>query len=32
MVVSRYESIDFVVTDKLDETDRGSNGFGHTKQ
>jgi dUTP pyrophosphatase len=32
MVVSRHESIDFVITDKLDETVRGSNGFGHTKK
>ncbi|MBT4575542.1 MAG: dUTP diphosphatase [Candidatus Cloacimonetes bacterium] len=32
MVVSRHESINFVITDKLDETVRGSNGFGHTKK
>jgi len=32
MVVSRHESIDFVITDKLDKTVRGSNGFGHTKK
>ena len=31
MVVSHHESIDFVITDKLDETDRGSGGFGHTE-
>ena len=31
MVVSRHESIDFVLTDQLDETDRGSGGFGHTE-
>ena len=31
MVVSRHESIDFVITDQLDETGRGSGGFGHTK-
>jgi len=31
MVVSRHESIDFIITDNLDETDRGSGGFGHTK-
>lgn len=31
MVVSRHEFVDFVITDKLDETDRGNGGFGHTK-
>ena len=31
MVVSHHESIDFVITDKLDGTDRGSGGFGHTE-
>ena len=31
MVVSRHESIDFIITEKLDETNRGSNGFGHSK-
>lgn len=31
MVISRHESIDFIITDKLDETDRGSGGFGHTE-
>ena len=31
MVVSRHESIDFVLTDQLDNTDRGSGGFGHTE-
>jgi len=31
MVISRHESVDFVITDQLDETDRGSGGFGHTK-
>ena len=31
MVVSRHESIDFVLTDQLDETDRGSGGFWHTE-
>ncbi len=31
MVVSRYESIDFVITDQLDDTERGSGGFGHTE-
>ena len=32
MVVSHHESIDFIITDQLDETNRGSGGFGHTKQ
>ncbi len=31
MVVSHHESVDFVITDKLDATDRGSGGFGHTE-
>ena len=31
MVVSRYESINFVITDQLDDTNRGSGGFGHTE-
>ena len=31
MVVSRHESIDFVITDQLDKTGRGSGGFGHTE-
>ncbi|MDA3813228.1 MAG: dUTP diphosphatase [Candidatus Cloacimonetes bacterium] len=31
MVVSRHESIDFVITDQLDDTERGSGGFGHTE-
>ncbi len=31
MVVSRHESINFVITDQLDDTDRGSGGFGHTE-
>ncbi|MEA2095519.1 MAG: dUTP diphosphatase [Candidatus Cloacimonadota bacterium] len=31
MVISHHESIDFIITDKLDETDRGSGGFGHTE-
>ncbi len=31
MVVSRHESINFVITEQLDETDRGSGGFGHTE-
>ncbi len=31
MVVSRHESVDFVITGQLDETGRGSGGFGHTE-
>ena len=31
MVIARYESIDFIITDQLDDTDRGSGGFGHTE-
>ena len=31
IVVSHHESIDFVITDELDITDRGSGGFGHTE-
>jgi len=31
IVVSHHESIDFVITDELDKTDRGSGGFGHTE-
>lgn len=31
MVISRHESIDFVITDMFDETGRGSGGFGHTE-
>ena len=31
IVVSHHECIDFVITDELDKTDRGSGGFGHTE-
>lgn len=30
MVISRYENVDFELTDELDKTQRGDGGFGHT--
>lgn len=30
MCFQKYEDVEFVRTDKLDETDRGDGGFGHT--
>lgn len=30
MVLSRYEQVEWVETDQLDDTDRGEGGFGHT--
>ena len=30
MVVARHEHVDFIVVDELDETERGTGGFGHT--
>ena len=30
MIISRHETIEFAVVDKLDETERGSGGYGHT--
>ncbi len=30
MVVNKYEQVQFELTDSLDETDRGSGGYGHT--
>jgi dUTP pyrophosphatase len=30
MIISRHEKAQWKQTDKLDETDRGSGGFGHT--
>ena len=30
MVIARYEQVDWHLTDSLDETERGSGGFGHT--
>lgn len=31
MVISKHEIVDFVLSEKLDETERGEGGFGHTK-
>jgi dUTP pyrophosphatase len=30
MVVNKYDQVHFKITDSLDETDRGSGGYGHT--
>jgi len=30
MIIAKHEIVDFAVTEKLDETTRGSGGFGHT--
>lgn len=30
MIIAKHETIDFAVVDKLDETERGSGGYGHT--
>ena len=30
MIIAKHESIEFAVVDKLDETERGSGGYGHT--
>jgi dUTP pyrophosphatase len=30
MIIAKHEIVDFSVTEKLDETTRGSGGFGHT--
>ncbi len=30
MIISKYEEVNFVLTDKLDKTVRGNGGFGHT--
>lgn len=30
MVVARYEKFDWCLVDKLEETERGEGGFGHT--
>jgi dUTP pyrophosphatase len=30
MVVNKYEQVAFRITDSLDETERGSGGYGHT--
>ena len=30
MVLARYEQVEWVETEQLDDTDRGEGGFGHT--
>lgn len=30
MVIARYEHVDWKLTDKLDDTERGAGGFGHS--
>jgi len=30
MILAKYEKIEFTLVDSLEETDRGSGGFGHT--
>ena len=30
MVVARYEQVDMLVVEQLDETERGAGGYGHT--
>jgi dUTP pyrophosphatase len=30
MVINKYEQVAFKITDSLDETERGSGGYGHT--
>ena len=30
MIIAKHETIEFAVVDKLDETERGSGGYGHT--
>ena len=30
MVITKHEIVDFAITEELDETTRGSGGFGHT--
>ena len=30
MIVARYEKVNFVATDTLDDTERGAGGYGHT--
>ena len=30
MVVARHEQVDFVLVDELDDTERGTGGYGHT--
>ena len=30
MIIAKHETVEFAVVDKLDETERGSGGYGHT--
>lgn len=30
MVINKYEKVEWIETDKLDDTERGDGGFGHT--
>lgn len=30
MVIAKHETVDFVLTDQLDDTERGAGGYGHT--
>jgi dUTP pyrophosphatase len=30
MVIARYEKVDFIEVETLDETERGTGGYGHT--
>ena len=30
MIIAKHETIEFAVVDRLDETERGSGGYGHT--
>ena len=32
MVIARHETIEWIETDNLNDTERGSGGFGHTGQ
>ena len=32
MVIAKHETVDFILSEKLDETQRGEGGFGHTKR
>jgi dUTP pyrophosphatase len=31
MIIAKHETVDFVISEKLDETERGEGGFGHTE-
>ena len=30
MIVAKYEQVEFVEVEQLDETERGAGGYGHT--